>query len=888
MRKFRDYLSEQSEKSNLQTGFGRTGLLTEASFKIEDLKKVASNIGSLLGKGLGGAFKVWTTENFERDNERGQGVRLLNAKGYGLRLNFSDKINGFANNKSVVLSSVDFWEAGNVDLECPDVTCRFNQEVNIIQIWNKLSDIIFNKKYGKYTAGDLGAEPVNEDIAKGSIRTRKDFLASKGIAQWRGEVRRQFDSAIVQGGYEAEWNAYVAQVEPGRPETNSTEERMKRAETKLKETKYADPDVIFKDLVTLTKMFKSGKRKLLTVCGQGGLGKCIDVDTLIATPNGYLRAGDIKVGDTVFTHKNTVANVLEVYPQSQKKECYKVTLSDGRSVIADEEQLFNVKINTLSQGSNAGRFKNVMLKDIIEAFNEQKNQLISEGKWDCSNPKSTHIFFPVPEAVEYEKKDVEIDPYMLGLLIGDGGMTAGVSFSNNDENTINWLKEHIEKEYPGFSLKYASGVDYNITRDNYNPKGKTMDESRNIIKSKLKALGLMGANSFTKFIPDVYKFNDIETRMELIRGLMDTDGYIASKGNSSYCTASERLANDFAEIIRSLGGKARIFVKNITYKDSVKHYFDVNFVLPFKMGSVVKNNALKVERYNKRLSGKEFFKKLTVADIQPVGLRDTICFLIDDPDHLFVTSEFMVVHNTFEIYHTLSDMFGASPNKEWIYIPAGKFTTLQFYQEVFMARDRIICFDEADNLVKNDQIVTMLKPALDTSGDNQFTYNTGTKRMTDMSKKQVEEYCELCDDALDQGVPFAIGKRFGKKDNIIGYEGYNEEDPATGVWLPSRFFFTGKMILISNLPLKEIDSALRTRGPAMDITLTLQGKIKRIETVLKNMGHSPDTVAEIIEQLEKQDDPELISIRTAVAYIDFMASGFVTRQEAARLSACYG
>ena len=654
MRKFRDYLSE---KSNLQTGFGKTGLLTEASFKIEDLKKVASNIGSLLGKGLGGAFKVWTTEDFERDNERGQGVRLLNAKGYGLRLNFSDKINGFANNKSVVLSSVDFWDAGNVDLECPDVTCRFNQEVNIIQIWTKLSDIIFNKKYGKYTAGDLGAEPVNEEIAKGSIRTRKDFLASKGIALWKGEVRRQFDSAIAQGGYEAEWNAYVAQVEPGRPETNSTEERMKRAETKLKETKFADPDVIFKDLVTLTKMFKSGKRKLLTVCGQGGLGKCIDVDTLVATPNGYLRAGDIKVGDTVFTPKNTVANVLEVYPQSQKKECYKVTLSDGRSVVADEEQLFNVKITK--------NFENIQLKDIMEAF------------------KSGDVIFPVCD------------------------------------------KDFVRSELP-------------------------------------------------------------------------------------------------------------------------------------------------------------------LKDIQPVGLRDTVCFLIDDPDHLFVTSEFMVVHNTFEIYHTLSDMFGASPNKEWIYIPAGKFTTLQFYQEVFMARDRIICFDEADNLVKNDQIVTMLKPALDTSGDNQFTYNTGTKRMTDMSKKQVEEYCQICDDALDQGVPFAVGKRFGRKDNIIGYEGFLEDDPATGVWLPSRFFFTGKMILISNLPLKEIDSALRTRGPAMDITLTLEGKIKRIETVLKNMGHNPETIAEIIEQLEKQDDPELISIRTAVAYIDFMASGFVTRQEAARLSACYG
>lgn len=863
-------------------------LITEAIFRMEDLKKVCEKYGSLLAKGLGGAFKIWTTEDFERDGESGSGVRMVNINGHMIRLNFSDILNGYANNKAVVLSSIDYWQPGNVDLECPDVTCRFLQEVNVIQIWKKLADIIFNGQFGKYTAGDLGG--LNEDIEDyGTVRARKDFLTSKGISDWKANSKETFKKTVDQKGLESEWNTYIANVVPGRPETNSTEQRMKKAETNLKKVKYADPDVVFKDIVTLTKELKNTKRKLLTICGMGGLGKCIDVDTLVATPNGNVRAGDLKVGDQIFTPKNTIANIVEVYPQAEKKECFEVTLSDGRSVIADEEQLFNVKLNKLSQDSNYGKFKNVPLKEIIKVFNEQKEQLISEGKWDIKNSKFTHIFFPISEAIEYKHKDVDVDPYLLGLLIGDGGLTQEVSFSNNDENTVNWLKEHIEKTYNGYTLKYRSGVDYNIVRENYDPKGKTLEENKNILKSQLNALGLMKANSHDKFIPEVYKFNDINTRMELVRGLMDTDGYVAKGGNTSYCTVSERLANDFVEVIRSLGGKANIYVKEFKYNDTVKHSFNVNFVLPFKMGSVVKNNILKVERYNERLSKKEFFKKLTIADIKPVGLRDTVCFLIDDPDHLFVTSDYMVVHNTYEVTNTLSSVYGESPNKDWVYIPAGKFTTLQFFQEVFNARDRIICFDEADNLLNNDEIVTMLKPALDTSGSNQMTYNTGTKPMSDFSKKEVDAYADECDFWLKNGVQFVPGKRFNpRKDNVVGSKVYDEDREPTGVWIPSRFFFTGKMIFISNMPMEKIDQALLSRGPKIPVNLTLEGKIARIATVLKNMGYPEKEIDNIMVYLGQQEDSDYISVRTAVAYIDYKKNPAISESEAARLAAMYG
>lgn len=508
MKKFRNYIKNLSESDSGVT------YLTEAIFRIEDLIKVCKNYGSLLGKGLGGAFKIWTNETFERDGESGQGVRMVNSKGHMIRLNFSDTLAGYANSKAVVLSSIDYWMPGNKELEYPDVTCRFLQQVNVIQIWNELSDKIFNGKFGKYTLAELGG--VNEDLDYSTRKTRQEFIASKGLSLWQADQKPAFAQVISKNNLESEWNAFIATVEQGKSETNSTETKLKAAEAKLKKVKYADPDVVFKDIVTLTKIFKNGRKKLLTICGMGGLGK------------------------------------------------------------------------------------------------------------------------------------------------------------------------------------------------------------------------------------------------------------------------------------------------------------------------------------------------------------------------------------TYEVTNTLTQIFGISPNKNWIYIPAGKFTTLQFFQEVFRARDRIICFDEADNLVLSDEIVTMLKPALDTSGDNQMTYNTNTKRMTDMSKKEVEQYCDECDYWLEQGLQFAVGKKFGKKDNIVGSPDFDEDSEATGVWLPSRFFFTGKMIMISNLPLAKIDNALLTRGSRIDVTLTLEGKIKRVMTVLKNMGYPQSEIDTIASYLEEQDDPEYVSVRTAVSYMDFKKNPEISESEAARLAAMYG
>lgn len=243
---------------------------------------------------------------------------------------------------------------------------------------------------------------------------------------------------------------------------------------------------------------------------------------------------------------------------------------------------------------------------------------------------------------------------------------------------------------------------------------------------------------------------------------------------------------------------------------------------------------------------------------------------------------------SYEVKKALTDLLGEPPNDRWVYISAPKISPRQFYEEVYRSRDKVICFDEADNILTNDEIVTMLKPGLDTTGDNEFTYNTMTKRMTDYPNKDVREYCHRCDELLDMGYQFVVNRRFGKDENVFGSNDFNDKEEPTGVWMPSKFFFDGKMIFISNLPIEKIDRALLTRGPRVNTEFDIQGKIKRISTVMRRIGYGEDLISTMQRTFENESDPNVISIRTAIGFIEYAKTGDVNSAEALRLAANYG
>ena len=757
----------------------------EAQFDKNKLRRVSRLFGILFGKKFGSTFQFFTLETYKKMGTKGMGIRLINDNAQMIRLNFNrDSISyGFGNQdrETLVIDGIDFWDQGNSDFGQPTLSCTFPKACNVVQIYKKLSLLLSQGKRGKFNYEDLkeSKEKIQEAVRElGSKYDRQAFIDKKGVNV--DSKKTPFEQYLQANGLEQEYNDFLVEIKAGKPETNSTQETIEQTKLDFDEHVYANPETVFRDIEDMTEFIAKGGSKALIVCGMGGIGKCIDEETLIATPNGHIKAKDIKVGDKVFTPKNTIATVTEVYPQEELHECYEVELSDGRKIVADDEQLFNVKLNSLKQGFNYGKFRNIPLKKIREVFEEQKSHL--------TNLRSSHIFFPQSETIEYSKREVTLDPYFLGLLLSD-----------------------------------------------CNPEGKIREQNKNLIKEEIQKLGLFGTNSHSKFIPNDYKFNTIENRLELLRGLVDTDGYISKDGVASYCTVSYELAKDFCELIWSLGGSARLKEKNIKYKDSIKIAYDITFTLPFKLGNVAKNNTLKVQRYQKRLEGREFFKKVSIKEIRPVGLRKTICFLLDDEDHLFLTSDYIPVHNTYGIKQKLKQLLGDEGLK-WTYHSGMKVSANAFYKTIYTERDRCVVLDEADSFLKNEEIVMMLKPALDTDGDHQLEYAIRTKPMNGLSNAEVRKYCNEVDAELAAGGSLIFS---------------NSNKLADGeVIIPSKYFFDGQMIFISNMRAKQIDQALKSRALFIDVYLCAQDVFKRIGDIMQ--AKYPNMTREQIDaELEK-------------------------------------
>lgn len=168
---------------------------------------------------------------------------------------------------------------------------------------------------------------------------------------------------------------------------------------------------------------------------------------------------------------------------------------------------------------------------------------------------------------------------------------------------------------------------------------------------------------------------------------------------------------------------------------------------------------------------------------------------------------------------------------EWEYHSGTKAAPFSFYRTLFQERDKIIVFDEADSLLKNPDIVMMLKPILDTSGDNMAAYMSGTENMVGRSEREIRAYAEEVDERIADGEP--IG--FGKND----------------VKLPSKFYFEGAMIFISNMRADQIEGAIMSRSIFIDVYLAQQDVLKRIRSIAmaKYASFGADYVEQLMEGL---------------------------------------
>lgn len=309
--------------------------------------------------------------------------------------------------------------------------------------------------------------------------------------------------------------------------------------------------------------------------------------------------------------------VLEVYPQGVK-EVYKVLFTDGREVECGLNHLWTLNYKNKSQIYKTSDLINRKLKNKIEAKGYTKH----------------YYQLPNIKPIIQNEKEFLIKPYTLGFLIGDGNLhNSEVRFSTNDSEVIDYIQNEIGVEYE--IRKHTTKYSYGIV---------SKDRQINKIKRELNRLNL-NCKAENKHIPEEYFYGSIEQRFELLRGLMDSDGCI-SKNSISFITSSNQLRLDVLRLLRSLGIKCKsyktdlhlrenTFSKLQSYRISISTTLDI-----FKL-------SRKLERIKKKNKANE---KSYVSEVINTGrFEESTCFLVDNPEHIYLTNDFVPTHNSFKM-----------------------------------------------------------------------------------------------------------------------------------------------------------------------------------------------------------------------------------------------
>ena len=362
------------------------------------------------------------------------------------------------------------------------------------------------------------------------------------------------------------------------------------------------------------------------VTGGPGTGKALCHNSKILTPSGWTTMGEIKVGDLVTTPDNGFGRVMGKYPQGVIP-VYKLTFADGRTVRASGDHLWKVRVR----------------KEWRLRTTEQMIEILSRG-----TRSSASLAIPLAEPLDIDPNkyvNLPLHPYVLGALLGNGNLgsstsSAGVRFTSASEEVTNRvsLLAPINSALVDV-VKGKEGIDFRFVG---------LDKAGKSMRELLKDLRLLGTRSHNKFIPRAYLEASISDRVELLKGLMDTDGYVDEGGSMSYCTVSPQLAQDVAELVRSLGGIASIREKHptYTYKGEKKQgQLAYNIHIRLKDRSMAFHLQRKVDRAKVDYQYADCLY-LNVTSIERDGEDECSCIAIDHPDRLFVTDNFVVTHNT--------------------------------------------------------------------------------------------------------------------------------------------------------------------------------------------------------------------------------------------------
>lgn len=378
------------------------------------------------------------------------------------------------------------------------------------------------------------------------------------------------------------------------------------------------------------KVVEATENKILCLAAAGS-GKCCPNSVQIPSPNGWATVGQIKVGDYLFDRKGNPTKVLGVYSQGER-EVYEITFGDGRKARCSIDHIWSVHKKTWR---DINSFKEYTLKDILE------------DKWERIDKRGhkEHLFaIPCSKAVKYNvKKKLEVNPYLFGVFLGDGSCREpSLTLSSNDKEIVEKIQQILNcpKLY-----KNQSNYSWSFYKNLNNEFFKTREVFKDYIDN-------ICCYSYEKSIPEDYKRASIEDRYKLIQGLMDTDGSITKaegRYRVSFTTTSQKLRDDFIEVMGSLGYVCSYGVDSRKDKYTLGEAYEISINISnlekYKLFSLKRKKDIALECKNKKQHRR--YDRTTIINIQDLGYQEEMtCFYVDNNEHLFLTENFVVTHNT--------------------------------------------------------------------------------------------------------------------------------------------------------------------------------------------------------------------------------------------------
>lgn len=353
-----------------------------------------------------------------------------------------------------------------------------------------------------------------------------------------------------------------------------------------------------------------------------GTGKAQPLDSLVKVPGSWKRMGDMQVGDDVISADGSTCKVLGVFPQGARP-VYKLTFADGRTAECDENHLWKVFDREVK-----GDWSIIDTKELLRKF--------------AMPSKQGRLYVPVCASEQGADVELPIDPYLLGVLLGDGTFRhhTGVCLPNLQMREV--VREKLLAMGCEMTPCKGSDIDFNIVG---------IDRKNNVLLKKVTEMGLFNKYSYEKAIPEEYLLASHEQRVALIKGLMDSDGTCGFTGGATFDTSSPNLAKGVEYLIRSIGGLARTATRTTSYTHKgekrygrLSYRINIRHKTPSILFGYEEKKLAKAEEKDDGQYSAGF--KLRIDNIEFVGEKETQCIEISHPEHLYVTNNFVVTHNT--------------------------------------------------------------------------------------------------------------------------------------------------------------------------------------------------------------------------------------------------